>query len=415
MLALRYLRPKRTAVSFITLISVVGVMLGVAVLIIVISVMSGFDQQLRVKILGFNAHLKVVKPDANLGHYDSVIRIVSTNALVKGVAPYIMGPVLVATYPSEGPPRAVAMMLRGIDPHYESKVSILPSSIVRGSFDVSDKGVLIGREFARNLNLDIGDTLDIVSVSSLQKLLDSQKKHREEFFRPDEFVVRGIFAVGYYEYDSSIAVCSLADAQDLNDLGDGVNGVMVMLHDPYKANVVRNQLRAALGPGYAIRTWSEEDSGILNAIIVEKNMMFYILFFIMIVAAFGITSALIMFVVQKTREIGMLKALGGSSAQIMWLFLSQSVMVGVIGILSGFGLGMLAVSYRNEFLHFMNRVTGFDLFPRSVYYFDELPALIIPSDIILICGGSLLICLLAGLLPAWNAGRLKPVEALRHE
>jgi lipoprotein-releasing system permease protein len=143
--------------------------------------------------------------------------------------------------------------------------------------------------------------------------------------------------------------------------------------------------------------------------------MFYILFFIMIVAAFGITSALITFVVQKTREIGMLKALGATSRQVMWLFLGQSLFVGVLGVVLGFGLGMLALSYRNEFLVFMNRMTGFELFPRSLYNFDQLPAIIVPHDIIVICGGSLVICLLAGLLPALNAGRLKPVEALRHE
>jgi lipoprotein-releasing system permease protein len=153
----------------------------------------------------------------------------------------------------------------------------------------------------------------------------------------------------------------------------------------------------------------------LNALLVEKNVMFYLLFFIMIVAAFGITSALITFVVQKTREIGMLKALGATGGQVMVLFLSQSVLVGVLGVIAGFGLGMLALAYRNEFLHFMNRLTGFELFPASIYNFTELPALIVPRDIAIICGGSLIICLLAGLLPAWNAGRLKPVEALRHE
>jgi len=134
-----------------------------------------------------------------------------------------------------------------------------------------------------------------------------------------------------------------------------------------------------------------------------------------LVAAFGITSALITFVVQKTREIGMLKALGATSGQVMWLFLGQSLMVGLLGVLAGYGLGMLAVSYRNEFLQFLRRATGFELFPESIYGFRELPALIVSQDILVICGGSLLICLLAGLLPAWNAGRLRPVEALRYE
>jgi lipoprotein-releasing system permease protein len=159
----------------------------------------------------------------------------------------------------------------------------------------------------------------------------------------------------------------------------------------------------------------EENSAILEALVVEKNVMFYLLFFITIVAAFGITSALITFVVQKTREIGTLKALGATSGQVMWLFLSQSLAVGVVGVICGFGLGMLAVLYRNQFLHLMRRLTGFELFPSRIYQFTELPGLIVPGDIAIICGGSLIICLLAGVLPAWNAGRLRPVEALRHE
>ncbi|MBE0556303.1 MAG: ABC transporter permease [Proteobacteria bacterium] len=143
--------------------------------------------------------------------------------------------------------------------------------------------------------------------------------------------------------------------------------------------------------------------------------MYYLLFFIVLVAAFGITSALITFVVQKTRDIGALKALGASGSQVMALFLSQSLIVGVAGVAAGYGLGMLALAYRNEFLFAMRRFTGFELFPAAVYNFTLLPAVIVPRDVAVICGGSLLICLLAGVLPAWNASRLQPVEALRHE
>ena len=190
----------------------------------------------------------------------------------------------------------------------------------------------------------------------------------------------------------------------------GVN-VLVELGD----FVARDQLRETLGLGFTIPIWPDENAGILNALAVEKSVMFYLLFFIMIVAAFGICSALITFVVQKTREIGILKAVGATNGQVMWIFLSQSVIVGVLGVISGFGLGMLAVRYRNEFLKFMNYATGWELFPASIYNFSELPALIVPGDIAIICGGSMVICVLAGVIPAWSAGRLKPVEALRHE
>src|SRR5207247_7557333 len=178
---------------------------------------------------------------------------------------------------------------------------------------------------------------------------------------------------------------------------------------------VERAVRAALGADFHITTWVRENSHILDALLVEKNVMYYLLFFIVLVAAFGITSALITFVVQKTREIGMLKALGATRGQVLWLFLSQSLTVGVVGVITGFGLGMLAVSYRNEFLHLMRDLTHLELFPASVYGFTELPALLVPRDIALICGSALVICVLAGLIPAWNAARLRPLEALRYE
>ena len=190
---------------------------------------------------------------------------------------------------------------------------------------------------------------------------------------------------------------------------------MVMLHDPYQAPEVRHELQATLGPGYNITTWTEENATLLGALMVEKNVMFYILFFIVIVAALCILSAQITFVVQKTREIGMLKALGATNFQISGIFLSQSAIIGVLGVLAGYGLGRLGLAYRNEFLHFMNHLTGRDLLPVSLYFFNQLPAVVNLSDIAIICGGSFVICVLGGVLPAWRAVRLKPVEALRYE
>src|SRR5215475_13624314 len=188
-----------------------------------------------------------------------------------------------------------------------------------------------------------------------------------------------------------------------------------MLRNPYLASDVRTELSRVLGPGYRISIWTEENSQILTALAVEKNVMFYLLIFIVIVAAFGIMNSQITFVVQKTREIGMLRALGATGRQIRWLFLSQSLIIGIIGVSSGFVLGRLLLAYRNEFLHFMNRMTGLELFPAEIYAFTELPALIVRTDIALICGSALVICVLAGFIPAWTASRLKPVEALRHE
>jgi len=415
LLALRYLRPKRTFVSVITLISVLGVTLGVAVLIIVISVMSGFDQQLRDRILGFNTHIKILPRGETMKDYAAVARIVSSNRNVTAVAPFVMGPVLVETEPANGASQVGAPWIRGINPRIETNMSILPSSIRAGEFDVSDRGVLVGVEFADKMNLRVGDRIQIGSPSVLKKWRESSQKEGGRVPVLPEYEVRGVFDVGYYEYNLSIIVISLQEAQDLYDLRGDVQGLMVMLRDAYKAPLVAAKLAEALGPNYHVITWMEENSNLLNAVLVEKNVMFYLLFFIMIVAALCILSALITFVVQKTREIGMLKALGATDLQVSLLFLSQGALVGALGDLAGYGLGMLALAYRNEFLHFLRHVTGFELFPASIYGFTELPALIIRSDILWICGSAWVVCILGGVIPAWRAGRLKPVEALRYE
>jgi lipoprotein-releasing system permease protein len=415
LLALRYLRPKRTFVSVITLISVLGVTLGVAVLIIVISVMSGFDQQLREKILGFSTHMRVIERNHSMSNYQELAGIARSNPEVKAVTPFVLGQVLAETEPRDGQAQVSAPWLRGLDPLTETNISVLPSSIKEGIFDVRDRGVVVGSVFAENMNLAVGDLLTIYSPDELRQIREAQGKEGAKVKMPDEYEVRGIFDVGYYEYDSSVIVTSLEDAQKLYVLDTNVHGLLVMLRDPYKAPQVQREMRAEFGPGYRISTWMEENDKILSALIVEKNVMFYLLFFIMIVAALCILSALITFVIQKTREIGMLKALGAEDLQVSLLFLSQGAMVGAVGCLAGFGLGWLALVYRNEFLRFMNWTTGFELFPAEIYGFAELPAIISASDVMLICGSAFVVCILGGVIPAWRAGRLKPVEALRYE
>jgi lipoprotein-releasing system permease protein len=422
-LALRYLRPKRTFVSVITLISILGVALGVAVLIIVISVMSGFDHDLRDKILGFKPHLTITQYDATMKsaapmkNYAGVAGVVAKNKNVRGVSPFIMGPVLVETEGGTNRPAYQdAPMLRGMDPATEGKLSKLPEEILPGgTFDLSGRGVVVGVDFADNLHLQVGDHLSVLSKSELKKMREAHN-HKEELVTvPDDYEVRGIFDAGYYEFNARVIVTSLENAQDLYDLDDAAHGLFVTLNDPNQAGAVKQELSRALGGNYSVLTWMDLDSGILSALVVEKNVMFYLLFFIVLVAALCILSAQITFVIQKTREIGMLKALGATKLQISGIFLAQSAIIGVIGVASGYGLGMLAVTYRNEFLHFMRWATGWELFPAAVYGFGELPALITPSDVGIICASSFIICILGGLLPAARAGRLKPVEALRYE
>jgi lipoprotein-releasing system permease protein len=421
LLALRYLRPKRTFVSIITLISIIGVALGVAVLIIVISVMSGFDHDLRSKILGFNSHLKIFALDKAGGtetmeNYEDVMRLVSSNKNVHGVAPFVFGPVLVEIQPTNGQSTVATPYIRGTDPNSESSVSVLPKSIIAGDFDLSGRGLIIGSQFAETYNLSVGDHVSIYSVNDLKRMKEQRGKPDEEAILPDDYEVRGIFDVGYFEYDANIVVTSLENAQELYNLDDSVHGLMVMLNDPYQAPEVRRELLQTLGPNFNITTWAEENSTILGALLVEKNVMFILLLCIVAVAALCILSAQITFVIRKTREIGMLKALGAKNFQISSVFLVQSAMIGAFGVLTGCGLGILALTYRNEFLEFMRRTTGWQLFPQSIYGFSELPAIITPHDIAIICGSSFfIICIVGGVLPAILAALLKPVEALRYE
>ena len=422
-LALRYLRPRRTFVSIITVISILGVMLGVAVLIIVNAVMSGFDKEWRTRILGFNAHLKVMHRSGLIADYERVQKLIASNSAVRGMAPFVAGQVLLKTQPKEGQPKFLAPLLRGIDVDLEKSVSILPDSIKTGAYDVGGRGLLIGRDLAQNLELNVGDRLSVYSPANIAKIEEALSKQKngaagepDRMFLPSEFVVRGIFDVGFAEYNASIVVSSIQRAQEMYDIGDeNVHIIQIKLDDPFHAYRVRDELEARLGASYRVITWQEENPQLFNALAVEKNMIAFLLFFIVIVAAFGIINSQITFVVQKTREIGILKAIGATSSQILALFVSQALVIGVAGVGVGLGLGLLVLKYRSVILATLNKVTGIEVLPASIYQLYELPAEILVGDIAMICGCAFAACVLAGVIPAWIASRLQPVAALRHE
>ncbi len=347
--------------------------------------------------------------------YKKVMELIKNQQGIKSSAPFILGQVLAETQPDSGNPVVIAPWIRGSDPQYESAVSFIPSNIISGKFDLEDRNIIIGKEMAQSLGLDIGSHLGIYSPKNLQRIRTLRNNTNEVAILPDDYTVAGIYDVGHYEYNSMIIITSIENAQELYNLDDEVHGLMIMLDNPFEAQQISEQLQQKLGTKYKVISWMEENSGILNALVVEKQAMFVVLFVIMIVAAFGITGTLIAFVFQKTREIGILKALGATNIQIAWLFFSQSVMVGLSGVVGGLIFGKVLLSYRNEFLHFMNRVTGINLFPSSVYVFNELPALVNLSDVSLICGSALVLCILAGIIPAIRAAMLHPVEALRYE
>src|ERR1041384_6044503 len=256
LLALRYLRPKLTFVSIITLISILGVMLGVAVLIIVISVMSGFDHDLREKVFGFNAHLKVQARGRTLDNYSLVASAVASNHHVVGVAPCVIAQVLLETKPVAGQAQVAAPYVRGVDPQTEGNVSELPNGLIAGKFDLSGKGVIVGNVLAENLNLAVGDSVQVNSPKDLRKMKESLKRLEESggkegaiYRPPSDFEVRGIFDAGYYEFNASIILTSLENAQAFYGLDDEdtVHFLMVKLADPFQAADVAQELERTLG------------------------------------------------------------------------------------------------------------------------------------------------------------------------
>ena len=425
-LALRYLRPKRTAVSFITFISVTGVMLGVAVLIIVTSVFSGFHLQLKKTFFQFSADVQVRQVASDeygnmigvpIEDYSDLAQRMSKVKGVKGAMPIVAGKVMLETQPEAAEPQFDAPRLIGVDEVGMRKVSMVPQSMVSGDFDLSGNGLVVGYNFGRPdglFRLKVGDRVSIYSPQSLKEMKDAKEGGEALGILPEEYTVNGVFDAGQGELNDFI-FCDLWNAQDLYHIDEDIaHMVWVETDQPLNLEPVTAGLKKEIGGNYHIGTWEDLNPVLLAQVEVEKMVTQFLMFFIVIVAAFGIASSLIIFGVQKTKEIGLLKALGATNTQVSNVFLIQSAVVGVLGTGLGVGAGMLVLKYRNEFLGFM-RGKGMELFPEKLYGFRELPAQIVQGDVVVICGVSFLICILAGLMPAWNAARLQPVEALRNE
>ena len=401
-LGLRYLKPKRTFVSVITLISLAGVTIGVWVLIVVIAVMSGFDRELREKLMGMHAHVTVM--GGLIEHSDKLLQTVLATPHVKAATPFALNVVLI-----EFERHAATPYLKGIDPKREVTVSKLGTYIKEGSLDLEGDKVVIGRELSTQYGIFLGDKITVYSPRNFEK-------KGEEVYLPMELTVTGIFESGMYEYDYALIFTSLETAQELYSLGNAVHGIEITTDDPINgARDVAATLNKKLPAPLGAQTWAQMNQRLLGAIQVEKSVMFFILTFIIIVAAFGIMSTLITVTVQKTREIGVMKALGAGSGKILRIFLLQGFIVGVFGVAPGLGLGLLTVRNINPINHFLSQVVGIDLFPRDIYNFPSIPAFLTIQDLLTIGLSALVICTLAGVLPALRAARLEPVEALRHE
>jgi len=422
-LALRYLKPKRTFLSIITLISVLGVMLGVTVLILVISVMTGFDRELRQKVIDFDAHILVTTQDVLRDWRTLKTKIDNTQGVV-ATAPYIQGPVIV-----EFQNRRLAPLMRGVDPVEEEKVIPLHKFIKFGKLDLEGDSAVLGVELARKLQINVGDKLTIYSPGNLGEILDSIKKlenakgegekqaidQLRDVILPKELTVTGIFETGHYLHDSEFLLVPIYVGQELYGLGDALHGITVRTNNPYSAERVKQAIEQFLQPPEYAQTWIDMNHQFFEAVRLERSVMFFLLFFIVVVAAFGIMSTLITVTVQKRREIGIMKALGANIAQVIWVFLGQGTVVGLFGTLTGLGLGMTLIRYRNEFSQWLATTLHIEVFPREVYQFSAIPAEIIPRDVAIICISAFFICAIAALIPAYFAARLDPVKALRYE
>ncbi len=416
-LARRYLQPKRTFLSVITLISVLGVTLGITVLILVISVMTGFQRELQRKVIGFDAHL-VVSKDGVLDHWQQLSKKAQNLPEVKALAPFVQGPVII-----EFQHRRLTPNIRGIDTKKEAE---LKKFIKEGSFDLNGDSAIVGSEMAATLGLEVGDKITIYSSHNLNQILEEldkvqtkQSKANLDSLRqlvlPTELTVTGIFETGRYFYDSEFLLVPLHIGQELYGLGDSVHGLAIWTENADRADVIQKKLREQLPEDLVITTWMDSNKQLFDAIAMERHVMFFLLMFIVLVAAFGIMNTLITVTVQKTREIGILKALGARTGQIIMIFLVQGMIVGVIGVASGLALGMTLIRWRNEVSQALSSFLGVEIFSRTIYQFSEIPAEVVPGDVAIICLSAFAICSLAALVPAWLASRLDPVKALRCE
>jgi lipoprotein-releasing system permease protein len=407
----------------ITLISILGVTLGVTVLILVISVMTGFDRELRQKVIDFDAHILVTTEDI-LRDWRPLDAKIKKIPGVVATAPYVQGPVIV-----EFQNRRLAPLIRGIDVAQEENVVPLKKFIIQGTLDLESESTVVGVDLARNLHVGIGDKLTVYSPGNLGQVLDGIKKlenaqgdeekkavaELRDVILPKELTVTGIFETGHYIHDSEFLLVPLYVGQELYGLGDALHGITVKTDDPYGAERVKNDIENFLTPPQFAETWIDMNHQYFEAVRLERTVMFFLLFFIVVVAAFGIMSTLITVTVQKRREIGIVKALGANLSQIIWIFLGQGTVVGVFGTLTGLGLGMTLIRYRNEFSHWLASTLHIEIFPRQVYQFSQIPAQVVPHDVIIICISAFLICSFAALIPAYFAARLDPVKALRYE
>ncbi|HEY9099407.1 MAG TPA: lipoprotein-releasing ABC transporter permease subunit [Thiobacillus sp.] len=407
-IGLRYTHAKRSNhfISFISIVSMAGIALGVMALIVVLSVMNGFQEELRTRILGVAAHLEISGPADRLSDWRDVLAQAKQNKSVMSGAPYVNSQGMLANGDS-----VRGAVIRGVEPELENQVADFAQYMKMGKLSdlkPGEFGIILGGELARVLNVYPGDK--VVLLSPQGNITPAGVMPRVK-----QFTVTGIFEAGMFEYDSGLALINMRDAQKLLRLGGDVSGVRLKLDELFRAPFVTRELSQSLNGEFYITDWTQSHANFFRAVAIEKRMMFLILLLIVAVAAFNIVSTLVMAVTDKQSDIAILRTLGARPGSIMTIFMVQGAFIGVFGTLLGVASGVLLALNLETVVPIIERMAGMDLFPADVYYINELPSKLDWSDVGVIGGVSLLISLIATLYPSWAASRINPAEALRYE
>jgi lipoprotein-releasing system permease protein len=404
----RYLRSGRgnRFVSFISVISMLGVAIGVAVLIVVLSVMNGFEQELRGRILSLTSHATISAFGSGLPDWQAVAAKVDKNPEVVAAAPYIEDQsLLIAGDKSSG------AAVSGVVPAEERKVAEIATRMNAGSFDALVPGefdIVLGVELAKALGVSVGDR---VVIATSQPVVTAAGI----FPRTKRFKVVGTFASGMYEFDRNLAYVHLEDAARLFRMGNEVTGLRLKLRDMFTAPRVVRDLALSLGGGYYVDDWTRKHANFFRSIQLAKSMMFIMLLLVVAVAAFNIVSTLVMVVKDKQSDIAILRTVGARPASVLAIFMTQGTAIGAIGTLAGLALGVLISVNLETLIHGLEAVLGTQFLDAKVYFMSDLPATVQWHDVLKICATAFALCCVSTLYPSWRASRTQPAQALRHD
>ncbi|GAB2655890.1 lipoprotein-releasing ABC transporter permease subunit [Arenimonas aestuarii] len=406
-IGLRYLRAKRRNgfISFISMASILGIIIGVMALITTISVMSGFQQELRDRILGMVAHATVSGIGGPLQDWPRAVELAGEDPRVVGAAPYVETESLL-----QGRSRRGAI-IRGVLPALEPQVSELADKMVQGRLDDLQAGeyrIILGRELSLLLGVGVGDSVNVYISEATVTPLGAMPRARR-------FEVVGVFEAGAQEFDLGMALVHLNDAQRLGRMGDGVSGVRLKLVDLWDAWPVARDLADRMQGNYRVRDWTRDNANFFRALKLEKTVMFILLSLVIAIAAFNLVSSLVMLVQDKQSDIAILRTLGMSPGSVMRVFIVQGMVIGLLGIGIGVASGVLLASNLSNIVRYIENATQTELMPSDVYYISGVPTLVDPMDVLMIACVAFVLCLLATLYPAWRASRTDPATALRYE